>query len=196
MRDRHRFCPSTVEGLETRLALSKGTLIAPVTVGKPTSNAQNNRNQAIVDQVNQTFDSFTTDYLQAQGAYLSNPSSDPAHIAFTQYVAQRIKLLSAQLTNIFAHVPGSLNTAPSSSLGGPVVLQRFLKTYINGPDPTTLLVALEGRRSGSGAIPPTGTTGTTSTLYTDQAVSAIATARTITLNSVGFLISHKFQGHA
>ncbi len=110
-------------------------------------------------------------------------------------MAQRVKLLAAQLTQVFAHVPGTLNNAPKSSPGGPVVLQNFLRTYINGPAPTTLLVALEGHRAGAGAIPPAGSSGTTATLYTDQATTAIATARTISLNSVGFLVSHSFQKH-
>jgi hypothetical protein len=195
MRERRRFRPATPEGLEARWVLSGGAVIAPVTVGKPPVTAHNNRNQAIADQVNQTYDSFTSDYLQAQGAYLANSSSQAAHLAFSHYVAQRVKLLAAQLTRIFAHVPGSLQPAPTSSPGGPVVVQNFLRTYINGPASTSLLVALEGRSAGNGAIPPPGTSGPTATLYTDQALSAIATARTITLNSIGFLISHSFQKH-
>jgi hypothetical protein len=179
MRERRRFRPATLEGLETRVVLNRGTVIAPVTVGKLTVTTHENTNQAVADQLNESFDSFTTDYLQAQGAYLANGSSQAAHTAFSHYVAQRVKLLAAQLTNIFAHVPGSLDRSPNSSPGGPVVVQTFLRTYINGPPPTSLLVSLEGRRSGSGAIPPPGTTGTTATLYTDQAISAIATARTI-----------------
>jgi hypothetical protein len=141
------------------------------------------------------FDSFTTDYLQAQGAYLAI-NNVQAHAAFSHYVAQRVKLLAAQLTRIFVHVPGSLNrTRPSRSPGGPVVIQSFLRTYINGPAPTTLIVSLQGARAGVGAIPPPGTTGTTATLYTDQALSAIETSRTVTLNNVGFLVSHTFQKH-
>jgi hypothetical protein len=195
MHGRRYFRPEPLQDLESRVALNRGGLIAPETVGRLNTSAKVNQNQAIVDQVNQTYDGFTTDYLQAQGAYLSNATSQPAHTAFSHYVAQRVKLLAAQLTTIFVHVPGSLGLAPKSSPGGPVVVQSFLRSYVNGPAPTSLLVALEGHRGNSGAIPPVGTTGTTATLYTDQAISAIATARTISLNSVGFLVSHRFQKH-
>jgi hypothetical protein len=195
MNERHRFRPAMIEGLETRVVLNRSSLIAPVAVGKLTITPRNTTNQAVVDQVNAAFDSFTTDYLQAQGAYLSN-STPSAHTAFTHYVAQRVQLLAAQLTRIFAHVPGSLARSPASTPGGPVVVQTFESTYINGSARTSLLESLEGRRTGAGAIPPPGTTGTTATLYTDQAISAIATTRTISLNSVGFLVSHRFQKHS
>jgi hypothetical protein len=193
MRERRQFRPERLEGLEARVVLSNRGLIAPATVGKLNTSAKTNSNQAVVDQVNQTYESFTSDYLQAQGAYLANGASAANHTAFSHYVGQRVKLLAAQLTTIFVHVPGSLNLAPKSSPGGPVVVQSFLRSYVNGPAPTSLLVALEGRKGGTGAIPPAGTTGTTATLYTDQALSAIATTQTITLNSVGFLVSHRFQ---
>jgi hypothetical protein len=195
MREQRRFRPEALEGLEPRVVLSQGAVIAPVPVSKPTVTPRANQNQIIVTAVNQAFDSFSTDYLQAQGAYVASGTSQQAHAALTHYVAQRVKLLAAQLTQIFAHVPGSLNPSRTASPGGPVVVQNFLRSYINGPAPTTLLEALEGRRSGTGAIPPPGTTGTTSTLYTDQALSAIATARTVSINSVGFLVSHSFPRH-
>jgi len=196
MRERHRFQPEVLQGLETRVVLSGGGLITPVTVGQLTITARNDATHAVVDQVNQAFDSFTTDYLQAQGTYLANSTATNAQTAFHDYVTQRIELLATQLTRIFAHVPGSLNPLQTSTPGGPVVLQSFLRTRINGLGRSSLLMSLVGRRGlGNGALPPPGTTGTTATLYTDQAISAIETARTASLNSVGFLYSHSFQTH-
>jgi hypothetical protein len=196
MNGRHRFRPASLPGLETRVLLSKGALIAPVTVGKLTINARNTITHQVVDQVNVAFDSFTTDYLQAQGAYLQDSTAPHASAAFTNYVNQRVELLAAQLVRIFAHIPGSLDRLQTSTPGGPVVLQSFLRTRINGEGRTSLLMSLIGRRGlRSSALPPPGTTGTTATLYTDQAISAIETARTASINSAAFLFSHSFQKH-
>jgi len=178
------------------LVLNGGGLIAPVAAGQLTITARTGATQAVVDQVNLAFDSFKTDYLQAQGAYLANSSAPNAPTAFNNYVTQRVELLAAQLTRIFAHVPGSLDRLQTSTPGGPIVLQSFLRTRINGFGRASLLVSLVGRRGvGTGALPPQGTTGTTATLYTDQAITAIETARATSLNSVGFLYSRSFQKH-
>jgi len=196
MKERHRFRPQASNVLESRVVLNRGALIAPVAAGQLTITGRNEATSEVVAQVNQTFDSFETDYLQAQGAYLANSSAQYAQTAFTNYVSQRVELLAAQLTRIFAHVPGSLNPLQTSTPGGTIVLQSFLRTRINGLGRSSLLMALEGRRGlGSGALPPPGTTGTTATLYTDQAISAIETARTASLNSVGFLYSRSFQNN-
>ncbi len=199
MKDRHRFRPLAVEGLETRVALSRVGGISPVSPARLANAARNNAVQAVVNQVNLSFNSFTTDYLQAQGAYLAATTgatpSKGARAAFKNFVAQRIDLLAAQLTRTFAHVPGSLTRLQTSSSGGPVVVQAFLNTRINGTSRTSLLEALEGGRGNPGAIPPAGTSGPTATIYTDQAISAIETAQTSSLNSLGFLYGGSFNKH-
>jgi hypothetical protein len=176
------------------VVLNASAHIAPVSVGHVTTNARNAATQAVVNNVNSSFDSFTTDYLQAQGTYFGAGATQGAHGAFRQYVNQRIQLLAAQLTQIFTHVPGSLNQLKVSTPGGPVILQTFLRSRIDGTSDRTLRFALLGGGNG-GAVPPVGTTGTTATLYTDQAITAIETSRTVTLNSVGFLYSRSFQKH-
>src|SRR5579863_5184255 len=138
MKERRRFRPMTVEHLETRVVLSGGAHIAPVAAAHNTTGARNSNIQAVVNNVNLSFDSFTTDYLQAQGVYFASGSSAPAHNAFRQYVSQRIELLAAQLNRIFTHVPGSLNQLQGSSPGGPLIVQTFLKTRINGVGQSTL----------------------------------------------------------
>jgi hypothetical protein len=185
------------EALESRVVLSRVASIAPISVAKLNVRHHINATQDVVNAVNQSFDSFTTDYLQAQGAYLAAPSSG-SHTAFRSFVVQRVDLLAAQLTRIFAHVPGSLNRLQTSSSGGPVVIQAFLRSRINGNSSRTLLTALTGP---GGAIPPlrmaaaTATIDTTATIYTDQAISAIETARALTINSVGFLYGQAFDKH-
>ncbi len=96
------------------------------------------------------------------------------------------------MTQIFTHVPGSLNQLKVSTPGGPVILQTFLRSRIDGTSDRTLRFALLGN---GGAVPPVGTNGTTATLYTDQAITAIETSRTVTISSVGFLYSRSFQKH-
>ncbi len=71
MKERRRFRPTTVEWLETRVVLNASAHIAPVSVGHVTTNARNAATQAVVNNVNSSFDSFTSDYLQAQGAYFA-----------------------------------------------------------------------------------------------------------------------------
>jgi hypothetical protein len=199
MKDRHRFRPLAVEDLETRVALSRAGGIAPVSPARLASTARNNAAQAVVNQVNLSFNSFTTDYLQAQGAYLAATTgaspSKGARTAFKNFVAQRVDLLAAQLTRVFAHVPGSLTRLQTSSSGGPVVVQEFLNNRINGTTRTSLLETLEGGRGNPGAIPPAGTSGPAATIYTDQAISAIETAQTSSLNSLGFLYGGSFNKH-
>jgi hypothetical protein len=210
MKDRHRFQPA-LAGLESRLVLSRLATISPVSPAKLAIAAHKNAAQAVVDQVNQAFDSFTTDYLQAQGAYFEAPNVG-ARNAFKNFVTQRTDLLAAQLTRIFAHVPGSLNKLETASSGGPVVVQQFLRTRINGNARTSLVRSLEGGSGNPSAIPPalkqpTVTTNTgqaiaptytgqaVATIYTDQAISAIETARTASLNSLGFLYGKSFDKH-
>ena len=133
MKERRRFRPTTVDWLETRVVLNaSGRHIAPVSAGHVTTNARNAATQAVVNNVNSSFDSFTTDYLQAQGTYFAAGATQGAHTAFRQYVGQRIQLLAAQLTQIFTHVPGSLNQSKVSTPGGPVILQTFLRSRIDG----------------------------------------------------------------
>jgi hypothetical protein len=195
MRKQREFCPAPVEGLERRIALSGIGAVRPVARAKLVLAAHTNATQAIVNQTNLAFDSFTTDYLQAQGAYLSDSMVKGSHGAFKNFVTQRVELLAAQLTRIMAHVPGSLKRLQTSSSGGPVVIQVFLRTRINGNSGSSLISALRGSGGGNGAIPPIGTTGPATTLYTDQAISAIETARTATLNSIGFLYGKAFDKH-
>jgi hypothetical protein len=200
MKTRHRFSPETVQGLEPRVVLSKAAGFAPISPAPLTIRARNNAAQAVVNAVNTSFDSFSTDYLQAQGAYLAAPNGG-SHNAFKSFVVQRVELLAAQLTRIFAHVPGSLSRLQTSSSGGPVVVQAFLRSRINGSSSRSLLRALEGGGGNPGAIPPvrmavsTSTIDTIATIYTDQAISAIETARTASLNSVGFLYGKAFDKH-
>lgn len=193
MRKRHEFRPAALEGLEPRIVLSRVASFAPIAPAKLVLRSHNNAAQAVVNAVNQSFDSFTTDYLQAQGAYLKVPNAD-SHRAFRGFVVQRVELLAAQLTRIFAHVPGSLKRLQTSSSGGPVVVQAFLRSRINGTSSRTLLSALTDT---GGAIPPLrmATTDFASTIYTDQAISAIETARAVSLNSVGFLYGKAFEKH-
>jgi selenocysteine lyase/cysteine desulfurase len=192
MRQPHRFCPGIVEGLEDRLALSRGVTVAPVVVGKVPAAQHQSATHAVVNNINLAFTAFTADYLQAEGAYLASDSKSSEGV-FRTFVGQRVNLLAAQLTRVFAHIPGSLSLLQTSSSGGPVVLQNFLRTRINGDDRSSLLTALVGRGSLVGAVPPYNASGPTATLYTDQATTAIETAQATTINCVAFLYSQSFQ---
>jgi hypothetical protein len=191
MRDRHRFRPAVGEPLEGRRLLSAKGLVTPVVVKPLPITRPTETSQALqaTTAVNQDFDAFTQDYLQAQATYLASPGVPPG--TFSTYITQRVELLSQDLVKAFTPLPGSLNRLPGSfGIGGSIVLQAFLRRVIVGPQPGTLLSELRGN------IPVTGLTGPAATLVTLNATTAIATARTATLNSVNFLLRHTFHnGH-
>ena len=201
MKDRHRFRPSGVEPLETRTAPAAGGLIAAVAV-RPALvvHASLPDLYARVSLlVNQAFDSFTRDYLQAQGTYLApvKPPAVAASAPFATFIRERVRLLSQELVRAFAQVPGSLNRLPSTfgGTGGSIVLQTFLRRQIGDArgrqsdgQPGTLLNSLLNN------VPPAGIgTSPATTLYTLNATTAVETARAATINGVRFLVHNTFK---
>lgn len=69
MRERHRYRPVGWDGLEARVALTHGGPIAPGLIGtlSPNPAAAGSAARSIA-LVNASFNQFTADYLQAQGA--------------------------------------------------------------------------------------------------------------------------------
>jgi hypothetical protein len=199
MKRDHHFRPVVAELLEPRVLPSHGARIQPATVSPVNASARavpvGGLAHAVVDQVNQEFDSFTNDYLQAQGAYFATDSSNATNAAnaerfFRSYIEQRLNLLAQQLIRTFTQLPGSLNRLPGAPPGGSYVLQVFLRDKINGTTAGSLRTALAGNK----VIPAPGTvTGGAATLYTEQALGAIETARAATLNASTFLLRHTFQ---
>jgi hypothetical protein len=201
MKDRHRFLPTGVEPLEPRAVPSHVSgLISPVAIHPVTvvHTPLPDLYTRVTTAVNQAFDSFTTDYLQAQGTYLATSLATPG--PFQSFIRQRVSLLSEELVRAFAQVPGSFNQLPTTfgGTGGSIVLQTFLRRQIGTPragqpdgGPGTLLFSLLNN------IPPiTAGSSASVTLYTLDATTAIATARAATVNGVRFLVHHTFHnGH-
>ena len=192
MNDRHRFRPAVDDCLEDRRLLSARGLIAPVAVKPlPIHLAKPSLALQATTQVNQAFDSFNTDYLQAQATYFAptnTPTTAPKSF-FSNYVVQRVRLLSQDLVKTFTPLPGSFNRLPGSTFGtgGSIVLQTFLRRVIDGTQGSTLRNELVDN------IPVTKLSGPPATLVTLNATTAIETARTSTLNSVNFLLRHTFH---
>lgn len=199
MKERRRFRPDRVEPLEPRAVPGAGVggLIAPVPVHHVTivRTPLPDLYVRVTTAVNQAFDAFTTDYLQAQGTYFAAPATGAP--AFQNYIRQRVRLLSEQLVRAFAAVPGSLNRLPSTfgGTGGSLVLQAFLRRQIgvargqqvNGGNGTLLAALLSN-------VPPATVAATpAATLYTLNATTAIETARTATVNGIRFLVHHTFE---
>lgn len=114
------------------------------------------------------------------------------------FIVQRINLLSEELTQTFASLPGSLKSVKANHPGGPLALQAFLRNRINGPGESSLLVALAGTGPKSSPIPAVNSlsgpgSGPTATLYTSQALSAIETSRAATLNATSYLVNKTFK---
>jgi hypothetical protein len=170
-------------------------LVQPVKVKLvPTQQTETGAALRASTEVNQAFDSFTQDYLQAQATYLAFPTSSQG--TFKNYITQRVALLSQQLVADFTPLPNSLNRLPSSGFGsgGSIVMQSFLRRVIGTSGSSSSTPNLRSNLVDN--IPAVGLSGPQATLVTLNATTAIETARAATLNSVNFLTRHTFHnGH-
>lgn len=149
----------------------------------------------ISDQVEAAFNSFTTDYLQAQALYLEaiadpNVSADIADASKNLFIAStqtRIGVLVQDLTQSLSRLPNSLKRERGRST---VPLQDFLIRNITHPNNNTSLLS---NLTNSKTIPPRGTTGAAASLYTLNALNAIKAAKTATTNGAFFLSSNTFR---
>lgn len=193
MRASNRFRPvvSDADALESRVTPSAGVRIVAPTIAPLNVSARGvSLTRAAVDQINASFDSFSRDYLQAQGTFFASagtPDASQAKRFLRGYVVQRIGLLSAELTRTFSHLPQALNRVSTSSPGGSLAVRSFLRSRIDGTSGNTLQVAL------TSGIPEVTTKNAAATLYTDQALTAIESARATTLNATSFLLRHSFH---
>lgn len=206
----HRgFLPSRLDGLEleARLVLSQGALTSPALVLNPAQQSPRAlRHLSPQQRVNEAFDQFTTDYLQAQQVYLASTGLANASTTFQDYTTQRVGLLTQELIQALGRLPGATaklrpgqRLTPSMSTS----LQSFLFRKINGNtaitattsyDNVSLLTALKN------AVPPAPAAGTTlspaaATLFTLQASSVIQTARINTENAAYLMSSGTYQNH-
>lgn len=216
MRTRKRYLPELLDELEERVVLSHvyavshsnataigraslqpinptpvlGTRVSPILIGSATRGVQfrDSSMGRISDAIDREYNSFTTDYLQAQSAYLAGTKSDTQAIMTLQHLTiQRVNLLAAQLVQDLSRVPNSLQRATGART---TPLQSFLQRVIkgNGAGSTSLLQTLNNQ-----SIPPyPGYSGPGVTLYTLTATNAIETARVATVNAAKFLISGTF----
>jgi hypothetical protein len=196
MSKRNRFRPSGWDCLETRMALTHGGPISPRLIGtlSPNPGASGPAGR-VVAQVNASFNQFTANYQQAQGAYLSSGTAADA-TAFKAFTTQAVGLLAQELTRSMVRLPGSLvyiKDAHQRSLHGSntsVVLQAILYSRINGGAGSgSLLDTLNS----AAVVPATPPTGASATLYTLTAANAIQSTRVAMINSVKLLITNTFN---
>jgi hypothetical protein len=138
-------------------------------------------------RLNQSFDRFTTDYLHAEGVYLSSgePTAD-----FTAYTSGRVKRLAHQLDRIFQQLPNSLDKIDDAHERGVTTVVNdhpFLHRVITGPAPPYSSSLLQTLNSAS-VVPPPGTRGAALSPYTLAATNAIQSARHSTINAVRYII--------
>ena len=198
MRERHRFRPAGWDCLETRVALTHGGPISSGLIGTLSPNPRAGGPAArVVAQLNASFNEFTANYQQAQGAYLSSGTAADA-TAFKAYTDQAIGLLAQELTRTMSRVRGSLvyiKDGQQRSLhgGSSIVLQAILYSRINGPAGSGSLMAT---LNSTAVVPTTPPTGASATLYTLTAANAIQSARVAMINSVKLLVMNTFDnGH-
>lgn len=198
MRQKRQFRPTGLDRLESRVVLSRFSAVGPAAVAPlNVSGRVRSLNVAAVDQINQAYDRFTQDFLQAQGAYFAagqtGVTTDPqtAQRYFRSFIVQRVDLLAQELTNVFVQLPGGVQRGGPN---GSTVVQSYLRQRINGPGRTTLAMQLAGRgaRDAAGLIPPPDTTGPAATLYTSSVLATIDASRAATLNASGYLLKSTF----
>ncbi|WP_152054370.1 hypothetical protein [Tautonia marina] len=143
----------------------------------------------VSDEIDRIFDSFTTDYLQAQSAYLASDLAgvDAARAAFQAATTQRVNLLSQQLTQSLVRLPGVLSKDKGMAAAP---LQQFLTRRITHPRlPTSLLATLLNTSRNI----PLSPGAPEAALYTLTATNAIESARVTTINASKFAISGVFR---
>jgi hypothetical protein len=189
MSRRHRFRPTGLDSLESRVVLSHGGRVIPAQVADLQS-SRSPRSRIplrIADSINNSFDSFTDDYLEAQRVYLAASTTTGAADAFRDFTRQRGSLLAQELARTIGRFSGALAKLPASKRSANIdtPLQAFLSARIIG-GPNALVATLNQ------SVPSAGTTGPASTLFTLTATNAIDAARANTFNAVGFLLTGRF----
>ncbi len=180
---------AAVEGLEDRLVLThRAAHAASVVVSglSPSSQVLNGRQQPLIAEINQVFDSFQSDYGAARSTYFASilnvPNPDAATTnAFTLYTRQRVSLLAQQVISTFLQTPQGTVRAK----GQPTVLQQLVsRKLINptGQDPAGSLA-----RSLLDSIPQPGTSSATASLYSLTQDNAIESARVAVINGVNIV---------
>jgi hypothetical protein len=194
MERRSKFGSMTLESLESRVVLSHGGgHAASVVVSglKPQAQVLNGKQQTIVAEVNQAFNSFTSDYDQARATYfasiegVANPTSATT-AAFKLYTKQRVSLLAQQIISSFLQSPNGT----ARSKGEPPVLKTLLNTKIINPtaaDPTGSL-----SNSLMANIPPPGISAPAASLYSLSQDVAIETARDEVINGTNIVNTGAF----
>jgi hypothetical protein len=182
MRQRSRFRPGPVDGLERRALLTHGGTIAPPLIGTLSPVRPSSGVAQIYSLVNASFDRFTQDFQQAQSTYLSM-STPEARRALMAFTSQRVGLLKQELIRTLSRLPGSYAKASKNDPMQGTVLQVFMLQTIQGGG-GSLATNLK-----KFSIPPVGATGASATLYNLAASNAIETARTATINGLKYLIN-------
>lgn len=195
MERRSKYYPAAVEGLETRLVLSHGGghHAASVVVSglNPQAQVLNSKSATVLAELNQAFNSFTSDYDQARATYfasiegVANPGSSTT-LAFKYYTKQRVSLLAQQIISSFLQSPNGTNRAPSEP---PVLKTLISKDIVNttDTDPTGSL-----SNSLMTNIPPPGISAPAASLYSLSQDIAIETARDEVINGMNILNTGAF----
>lgn len=205
-KSRRAFIPSRLAGLEDRLVLShfhpRG--LSVVASGLyPRLQVINHRQQPIIAEINQSFDTFKGDFDQARATYFASvlnqdpmsPATSDATKAFRLYTTQRVSLLAQDLTSSFlqsyrgtARAPGQQNTVAL------VISSKIINPRVN--DPTTGAPAGMLNSALLTSIPSAGASAPTATLYTMSQDNAIEAARVAVINAVNIIKNNDFGNQA
>lgn len=193
MYQRHRFVPSAI-GLEDRLVLSHygGRGLSVVVSGlTPRHQVLNGRQQPVIAEVNQAFDSFTSDYGNARATYfasilnVANPSTATTK-AFSLYTQQRVSLLANEIISSFLQSSQGGGRAKGQQSSLPQLVTRKLINPQGTGGPGSLVTSLVT------TIPPAGTSSATASLYSLTQDNAIESARVAVINGVNVLKNGDF----
>jgi hypothetical protein len=193
MRQRKAFFPSAI-GLEPRVLLSRAGGRGPSVVVSglyPGHQVLNRRQQPVIAEVNQSFDTFKSDYGQARATYFSSILGQPvvnaaAMQAFQLYTRQRVALLGQQIISSFLQTPQGTARAK----GQPETLRVLVSNKIIGPQGQTPPGSLA--QSLLDTIPLPGTPAPTQSLFSLSQDNAIEAARVAVINGVNIVKNGDF----
>jgi hypothetical protein len=195
MRRRSGAFPPAVSELEDRVVPSHSSpargLSVVVSGLQPRQQVLNARQQPVIAEVNQSFDSFANDYSQARATYfasiqnVANPSTATTD-AFRLYTQERVSLLAQQLIGSFLQSP----QANARANGQQSTLKLLINSKIIGPQNQAPAGTLAKELVVS--IPAPGTSQATASLYSLTQDNAIEAARVSVINGVNVLKNGDF----
>ena len=156
-------------------------------------------NQRLIDQVNNSFSSFQNDYLPVLSIYLNSNIPDPSsstnakNTSMGNYLSQRTKLLSQELTRTLVLVPGFATKQKNGGVPLLSFMDNKILGTINSPASNSATAqSISLYDSLITLIPVNKPVSGTEPIYISGAINAIQAANAATINAMGYAAFNTF----